>query len=330
MTTTNLDSVHEPSLTELVALDAPPTWGAIDPRSAPDATFAAFEAGELRARCSCWWTSVPMLPGERVGLIGHFAAATPADARAVLDAACVRLREADVSLAIGPMDGSTWRRYRFMTSGSAEPPFMLEPENPASWPDWWAVAGWSPHTHYVSAVNEELSHVDATVPAKAGRLAARGVTVRDFDPARAEAELRALHGVAAHCFRDSYLYTPIDDRAFIELYRPVLPYVDPRLVSVAEHDGRTVGFCFCVPDMLELARTGSIESVVLKTFAVLPEFTGLGGVLAARANAAARELGYARMIHALMHERNERSRALSERSGREIRRYALFERRLDR
>jgi GNAT superfamily N-acetyltransferase len=330
MTTTNLDSVHELSLAELLAFDAPPTWGAIDPRSAPDATFAAFEEGELRARCSCWWTSTPTLPGERVGVIGHFAATSATAARSVLDAACEKLRGTGVSIAIGPMDGSTWRRYRFVTSGSAEPPFMLEPENPASWPEWWALAGWAPHAHYFSAVNEELTHVDATVPAKAGRLAARGVTVRDFDAARAEAELHALHGVASRCFRDSYLYTPIGAHAFIELYRPVLPYVDSRLVSVAEHDGRTVGFCFCVPDMLERARTGSIESVVLKTFAVLPEFTGLGGVLAARADAVARDLGYKRMIHALMHERNERSRALSQRSGREIRRYALFERRLNR
>jgi hypothetical protein len=286
------------------------------------------EDGELRARCSAWWTHTPSLPGKHVGIVGHFGASSVDAARQVLDAACAALYLAGATIAIGPMDGSTWRRYRLVTDGGTEPPFFLEPSNPESWPGWMRDAGWSVHTRYFSSVNENLARVDVTTPAKAERLAALGVTIRDLDLKFADAELMAMHEVAIRSFRDSYLYTPLGAEEFAALYRPILALVEPRLVSIAAHEGRAVGFCFCVPDATERARLGRVESAVLKTFAVLPGYSGLGGVLAARTNAAARELGFTRVIHALMHEDNMRSRALSARSAREIRRYALFERRL--
>lgn len=313
---------------ELRAFTAPSCWPAVDAASSPDASWAVIENGELHARCSAWWKSTPSLPGKRVGVVGHFAASTADAAREVLDAACAALHLAGATIAIGPMDGSTWRRYRLVTDAGIEPPFFLEPMNPDSWPVWMHAAGWTVHTRYFSAVNEDLARVDVTTAAKAERLSAHGVTIRDLDLAQADAELIGMHDVATRSFRDSYLYTHLEAEEFAALYRPILPLVEARLVSIAEHEGRTVGFCFCVPDATERARRGRVETAILKTFAVLPGYTGLGGVLAARTNAAARELGFARVIHALMHEDNVRSRALSARSAREIRRYALYERRL--
>jgi hypothetical protein len=101
------------------------------------------------------------------------------------------------------------------------------------------------------------------------------------------------------------------------------------LVTIAEHEGRPVGFCFCLPDLNERMAGRPMRTAILKTFAVLPGFSGLGGALADRTHAQARRLGFTRVIHALMHASNDRSRALSKRIAREIRRYALFERRLD-
>jgi hypothetical protein len=326
--TTSCIAARRVCLDELRALTAPSCWPPLDVESAPDGSWAVSESGELRARCSAWWASTPSLSGKRVGIVGQFAASSIDAARQVLDSACTALSLAGATLAIGPMDGSTWRRYRMVTDGESEPPFFLEPSNPECWPRWMCDAGWRVHTRYFSAVNEDLARVDGAAPAKAERLAAQGVRIRDLDVLHADAELLAMHDVAARAFRDSYLYTPLGAEEFAALYRPILPLVEPRLVSIAEHEGRAVGFCFCVPNTTEHARLGRIESAVLKTFAVLPGYTGLGGVLAARTNAAAHELGFSRVIHALMHEDNARSRALSTRSAREIRRYALFERRL--
>lgn len=315
---------------DLGSARCPASWPTLDTRSAPDSSWVVVEGGTLTARCSIWWRCVPAIPGERVGVVGHFAATSASAAHDVLEAACGDLLDLGATIALGPMDGTTWRRYRLVTGGDGSPSFFLEPTNPREWPQWFASAGWDTHARYHSAVNEHLEHVDPAVTGKSRVLGERGVTIRDMDPTHATAELRSIHAVASVAFRGSHLYTPLGEQEFLSLYEPLLPMVDARLVSIAECDGQPAGFCFCVPNVLPSARSAKPDSAVLKTFAVLPEYAGLGGVLAARTNAAAHALGYSRVIHALMHERNDRSRALSARQGREIRRYALFERRLRR
>ena len=87
-----------------------------------------------RACCSLWWKKVPPFAAHKVGVIGHYASTDDAPAWALLDAALDSLRRHDCTVAIGPMDGNTWRHYRFATELGAEPPFFLEPANPPAWP----------------------------------------------------------------------------------------------------------------------------------------------------------------------------------------------------
>jgi hypothetical protein len=261
-------------------------------------------------------------------VVGHFAAETAESAAQVLTAACDALRDAGVTLAVGPMDGNTWRRYRLVVEAGSEPPFFLEPVNPAVWPEWFKAAGWQVHSEYVSSVNDDLSRSDPAGAAKTMAIADRGVTMRDLRLDEYESELRRIYSVARVSFEKAYLYTPIDEGEFVAQYAAVAKAVVPQLVTIAEHEGRTVGFCFCIPDLNERMEGRPIRTAILKTFAVLPGYSGLGGALADRTHAAAQRLGFTRVVHALMHVSNDRSRALSKRIAHEIRRYALFERRL--
>ena len=317
---------------ELDALTAPKDWPAIGSRevaqSAPDATFVVRAGDSLVARCAAWWRSTPPLGAERVGVVGHFAAAKESAARLVLDAAVDALREAGATLAIGPMDGNTWRRYRFVVDRGTEPPFLLEPWNPAEWPEWWRLAGWRTHSEYISAANEDLSVRDPGAAQKARAMEARGVTLRALDALRFDEELGRIYDVARESFSGNYLYTPLDEASFRAQYAGARAIVRPELVTLAEHEGRCVGFFFALPNVPEAQRGETMRSAVAKTFAVRPGFRGLGAVLAQHTHDRARELGFQRIIHALIHVGNDRSRALSERTAREIRRYALFERRL--
>src|SRR5262249_55020969 len=87
-------------------------------------------AADGAAEALLWWTQVPSLPGETIGAIGGFQATSAVAATEVLSRSCVRLRSQGCTLAIGPMDGNTWRRYRFVTDAGTEPPFLLEPTHP--------------------------------------------------------------------------------------------------------------------------------------------------------------------------------------------------------
>ena len=294
---------------------------------APDDHIVTMAGGAIAARCSCWWTSAPQILGERLGVVGHYAARDRDAGVEVLARACQALREAGCTMAVGPMDGNTWRRYRFITGRGDAPPFFLEPDNPDDWPSHWTAAGFTTLATYSSAANDDLSVEDAESDAARGRLRDVGVSLRPFDPARAEEELHRIFLLSLAAFDRNFLYTPIPEREFMAGNRALLPFVRPELVLLAERAGDLVGFMFALPDVLQARRGEPVDTVILKTMAVDTSCRrlGLGGVLMDDVQRAARALGFRRAIHALMHDSN-RSKTLSDRYARAIRRYTLFSR----
>jgi len=320
--------------TDLASYDTPEGWQRLSreeiARQAPQRSLVAVRDGALVARCSLWWDDVPALGDDRLGVIGHYGALDRDAALAMLDAACGDLAQEGRTRAVGPMDGNTWQRYRLVVERGTEPPFFLEPTNPPEWPTHFTDARFAPLASYFSALNDDLSQRDPRAAAVADRLTGIGVTVRELDPARFEEELARVYRVSVSSFRDAFLYTPLSEAAFTSQYRAIKPLVRPELVLLAEREGEPVGFSFTVPDALEAARGAPQKTVIFKTLAILPDrraYSGLGSLMADRTHEAARELGYTRAIHALMHESNF-SRAMSNRTGHTIRRYALFARAL--
>jgi len=316
--------------TELERWQSPADPLHVDPaalgRDAPDAHWMLRgERGALRARCSLWWTRTPSLLGHRVGLIGHYAARDAAAAGLLLERACRELAGRGCGVAVGPMDGSTWRHYRLVTERGGEPAFFLEPDNPDDWPDHFLALGFQPIAHYTSAVQCDLGCEDPRVSHIADRLLAQGTRIRPLDPRHLEDDLRRVYAVSAVSFRNNFLYTPIAETDFLAHYRALLPALRPELVLIAETADQPVGFIFAVPDLKQAERGHPIDTVIVKTLAVLPEraHAGLGGLLLAVCQRTARKLGYLRAIHALMHEQNA-SRNLSRRYAHPMRRYALF------
>jgi GNAT superfamily N-acetyltransferase len=307
---------------------------ALDPvehaRHAPDAhAVVTASDGSTAGRCSLWWRKTPLLPGERVGIVGHYAAQDAEAGRLLLQRACAHLAAVGCTLALGPMDGSTWRRYRLVTDRGSEPPFFLEPDHPDEWVRHFAEARFAPCAGYVSTVIEDLGVQDPRLDGAERRLAAAGIRIRPLDAPRGEQDLRHIYQIAVTSFARSLLYTPIPEAEFLALYRPLLPHVRPELVLLAEDPEGPVGFLFGVPDLLQQRRGIPVDTVVVKTLAVLPgrRAAGLGGLLVARCHQAAQRLGFTRAIHALMHEGNVSRNICAERA-RPIRRYALFARRL--
>jgi predicted N-acetyltransferase YhbS len=287
-------------------------------------------AGATIAEVALWWTQAPPLAGERLGFIGSFSATSETATVAVLRRAAAELRVRGCTLAVGPMDGNTWRRYRLVTEPGNEPPFFLEPTNPAEWPAWWRAAGFGPLAEYYSTATDDLAAQDARLDAVALRMAAAGVTIRPLDPARFEEELEKIYAVSVVSFQQNYLYTPLPKEAFVAQYRAIQARVRPELVLLAEQAGRPVGYLFATPDYAQAQRGGAVTTVIVKTLAVLPgrAYAGLGALLMGEAHAAGRRLGFTRAIHALMHESNK-VRNLSAIYARTIRRYTLFAKRLN-
>jgi L-amino acid N-acyltransferase YncA len=299
-------------------------------RHAPDAHWVVVQPDRtIAAHSSLWWQNPPSYPNHRLGLIGHYAAQSAASAHLLLDHACEQLAAQGCTLAIAPIDGNTWRRYRLLSDRGTEPVFFLEPDNPDEWCDHFSSAGFTSIAQYSSALSSNLTQpsnlTDVRLERAAARLAASGVQIRSIDLVKFEQELTAIYSLSLISFRHNFLYTPIDRSEFMAQYNQIQPYIQPELVLMAEQQATLVGFLFAIPDRLQTLRGQACDTVIIKTVAVLPDraYAGLGNLLVAAVQTIAHRLGYTRAIHALMHDAN-RSRNLSDRYAQTMRRYTLF------
>ena len=73
-------------------------------------------------------------PRRPLGFVGHYAAADEAAGRVAAGARRGALASHGCALAVGPIDGTTWRSYRLVIEPGDRPPFFLEPQNPPDWP----------------------------------------------------------------------------------------------------------------------------------------------------------------------------------------------------
>lgn len=283
------------------------------------------DRARVTARCSLWWRSVPRYLNHRVGVIGHYEAHTVEAAAALLATACRRLAEQGCSLAVGPMDGNTWRRYRLITERGPEPIFFLEPEHPHASAAHFTRHGFNAIATYFSSLSPDLVERDPKAARAAARLREEGIRVRSLDQSSFVDELRRIHSLSLESFKGNFLYTAVGEGEFLAMYLPLEPYIDPRLILIAEHRGSPVGFMVGIPDLLQARAGRRVDTVILKTLAVHPDYGGLGigRALVAACQGTARRLGYGRAISALIREDNASVKLVPPGSYR-IRRYTLF------
>lgn len=280
--------------------------------------------GGVAAWASLWWNETPQLDGRRLGAIGGFGAKTQEASIILLDIACARLRDVGCARAVGPMNGNTWRSYRYVVESTGRGPFWLEPRNPAEYPTWWQGAGFSVIGGYSSS-SVPLTGA-ATVPdALVARMAESGLVIRDLDASRYDEELALIHEVTLAGFSNNFLYTPLGKEPFMAAYQKIRDRVEPRFVRIAELHGKACGYVFAIAD-LEAAARGEKPALIIKTLTVDPaaRCAGLGSLLVDEVQRRGHEAGYTEAIHALQYDDNNVLRITKRHGGECFRRYALF------
>ena len=313
----------------------PPSFHAVDPADptapGPDADWAiAFDGNRPVARLATYaQRDLAGAPGES-GLVGHYAATDADAAVALLRDATRRLLGSGARRVLGPMNGTTWARYRFARPESpddaGEPPFLGEPVNRPEYPEHFIRAGFRETARYESRIMRDVSATNPRAAAAEATAHARGVTIAPIDLARFEDELRDLHGFSLRAFAANPYYSPIGAEEFAALYRPMRALLDPALVLLArDAEASLIAYAFAYADPLSPSG-GRPHRLVVKTLAVDPAWRsiGLGALLVERLHAAARGAGLSSAIHALMHVSND-SVKISAHTAQPFRRYALYE-----
>lgn len=264
------------------------------------------------ASCTLY-RDAPLWDGQRTAAIGAFSCDSAEAGAALLTTETGRLAEEGYEAVIGPMDGDTWHSYRLISKSDKSPPFFLEPVSGAHDLTAFQAANFEPISSYVSARTPVEEAIGEPAPA------VDGVTITPWDGRNAEALIGGLFDLSSQAFTDNLFYKPIARAEFLQLYQPILPRIDPRLVLFAHKGERLVGFLFAVPDHLQGENP---NTVILKTYA--SGVRGVGRMLADHAHRAFREYGYRHVIHALMHVDNQSSDRSERHHGKLFRRYDLM------
>jgi hypothetical protein len=220
---------------------------------------------------------------------------------------------------IGPMNGSTWVKHRWMLpdEGTHSPLFLGESQQPAWYIPGLESCGWQVSDRYVS----QLTQLRAGT--YSGPLFPQ-LEIRNLDTDRLEEELQVLHRFCMQAFSQNRHFVPISLPDFTARYLRFKSLFVPGLIRLAEDKaGNLKALFFCLPDVLDPQR----KTLIVKTIARLPdpELKGISHLLFHQVQEKALELGFTQVIHAFMHEAN-RSREMSGGYGAEtIRRYALWE-----
>jgi hypothetical protein len=263
------------------------------------------------------WRDAPNWEGMRTAALGSFTCAGASDGAALLDDIAALLAGEGYEALIGPMDGDTWHRYRVVVDSDGTPPFALEPTSAVHDQAAFADAGFTPISEYVSArgrLRDALAATPAALP---------GITVVPWDGSDAEGLVGRLFELSLAGFARNRFFKPIARQAFLDLYQPILPLIDPRHVLFAHGSNGLAGFLFGLPDRLEGPQP---RTVILKTYASGQH--GVGHLLADTFHRRALAMGFSDVIHALMHVDNVSRDRSARYAARVFRRYALMGRRL--
>jgi hypothetical protein len=242
---------------------------------------------------------------------------------ALLEAAFDLGRKLGATFAIGPINGSTWNQYRFVTYTDGSPSFFTDMAYTEHYPRLWMEAGFLPVHEYVT--NTAPLHDGQT--GSGSFFEDHGLVMRNIDVSRLKEELRGLHPLCMAAFANNVYFSPISEDDFIDRYWPFLPLISrgfTRIVSNAS--GEPVAFILCLPEPIE----EKAHTLVLKTVAKHPACTIRGVVsnLYSDIVVDAREAGFRRMIHAFMHVDNKSLVRSVQFEGTTIRRFALYAKQL--
>lgn len=232
------------------------------------------------------------------------------------------VKEKNISWLIGPMEGSTWNSYRF-SDHNRHVNFLMEPYHHDYYGQHFKNAGFSSIANYVSNLDKKLEYDKEKLEKFEQHYLQKGAIFRNLNMDDFENDLYRIAEFSIEAFAQNFLYTPISPKEFVDKYMKFKTLFDPRLVWIVEDvAGETQAFLFAIKDHLD--PTG--ETLIFKSMANKKDstFRGIGTYLARKSIQIGKEMGYKKIIHALMIADNDSLRASEKFSQDDYKAYTLY------
>ncbi len=237
------------------------------------------------------------------GYLGFFEAENNIEAvRFLFDEVKTYAKSKGYNYLIGPMNGSTWKKYR-ITLPSENPPFLLDNYNKPYYAELFEQCGFETVANYTSSICKNLDEDYNRLQKFSSIFGKKGIKIRKFDPINFERDIRKIYEVSIKSFINNFLYTSIGFDEFYKMYEPVKGFLNPEWVLIAEDEtDEAIAFIFGFDNIYSRDK----KSLIIKTLAQIPDYKyrGLGSYLVEYLHKKAHIAGYDNIIHALMHEDN--------------------------
>ncbi len=279
------------------------------------------------ASATCYYINTPKVDGKNIGCVGEFECKDKEVGIQLLKKCEEILKEKNVSLIVSPMNGNTWKKYRTMKYTNGDPLFLLENINPIEHNDIFLEAGYKElYTYSSNKGLIENAYTSDAFDVIEKELESEDIKIRKFNKDNPMEDLKKIYNVSKVSFERNPLYTPIEEKEFIEQYQPYINMVDEDLILIAEKEGKEIGFVFCIPNFNELKEGKKLSTLILKTIAVLPEYEhlGLGNILLNRITKVAKEKDFKEWIFAFMYSNNTSQKMAKRNNAEVIREYAIY------
>lgn len=217
---------------------------------------------------------------------------------------------------IGPINGSTWNSYRFATETITDS-FLSEPFHKGYYTNQLEHFGFKTIAEYITRIDTTL-----TIP-EASSVLNENISFRNLSTENFELEMKKIFAFCEETFRNNFLYTVIDEEAFVKKYNAIKNVINPEFVLIAEHDGEIVGLVLALQDLF----CKHEKRLIIKTLARKngADYVGLAQELSSRVVKIALRNNYQSVLHAFMHQDNKSKNVSKKFSGEPFRTYKLFQ-----
>ena len=240
------------------------------------------------------------------------------------------LKKEGIETIIGPLNGTTWNTYRYVTEKGNGRPFLLEPWNEDYSVSLFEKLGFKPLAGYISTVMEGMnSNGRKNLDKKIEKLKKfdyyKDIRVESAENKNLLTVLNKVYDLTVEAFKNNFLYSELEREIFLKMYMSYEDKIVKKFFKMLYLKGELIGYVFGIPDYTELGYKGKIDTIILKTIAVSPEYNGkgMGYILINSLIEEAEKEGYENVIYALMHESNV-SKNIGLLLGNMLRRYTLF------
>lgn len=193
--------------------------------------------------------------GPDLGHFGLFEASDPAVAQALFKAAEDWHRERGSKRLQGPWNLSSNEQSGLLVDGFDTPPVIMMPHGKAEYAAWVEACGFEEAKKMFAFKTDPRKPFDpkteriASMSRKSSKIVIRPIDMKNF-----RSELDIVLDIFNDAWADNWGYVPMTEAEIEHMAKELKPIINPKLVLVAEFEGKPMGFIMTIPDVNHFLR----------------------------------------------------------------------------